>query len=178
MCTHKHTHTHTLLLLGCSVASAQPHTAAKSESNILCSPHVARPWPRPQWKLHISVTLSVHLSLCPFVCSLSVCLHVCLTIYLPVWLSASLFVSLSVLAWLPGYESTRLSAMCPSPVYLSSSICLSGELSHCMHTLTVCLAVLCCLYLSACCAFFLPLSLSECSVIKRNICSGSSRQQH
>lgn len=54
--------THTHLLLGCNVASAQPHSAAKSESNILCSPHVARPWPRPQWKLHISVTLSVLLS--------------------------------------------------------------------------------------------------------------------
>lgn len=53
----KHTQIHTLL--GYNVASVQPHSAAKSKSNILRSPHIAQAWPRPQWKLHITVTLSV-----------------------------------------------------------------------------------------------------------------------
>lgn len=57
----KHTHTHMHTLLGYNVASVQPRSAAKSTSNILRSPHFAQAWPRPQWKLHITVTLSVRL---------------------------------------------------------------------------------------------------------------------
>lgn len=39
-------------LLGYSVVSLQPHTAAKSRSNNLHSPPVARVKPRPPWKWH------------------------------------------------------------------------------------------------------------------------------
>lgn len=79
-----HTCTHFLVTLW----HQHNHSAARSESNLLCSPHVAQSWPQPQWKLHSAVTQSV-------VC-LHLCLHLCwcmshclLSIYPPVCMSAA-----------------------------------------------------------------------------------------
>lgn len=159
-------HIHTLL--GYNVALVQPSSAAKPESNILRSPHVAQGWPRPQMEI-IHHCNSVQTS----VCSLSVC-HVC-PFGFRLRLFAFLFISLSVLVLLPGYESLRLSAclLCAPLVFirLCLSVCLSADVSHQMHALSGC-----------------PLPFSQpcllvcvsvpATVIKRNICSGSSRQQH
>lgn len=179
--THTGTHTLTHSLLGYNVASAHPHSAAKSKSNILCSPHVAQAWLQPQWKLHITVTLSVCLCVCQYVC-LSGLGYICLPLCL----------YLSVLVWLPGYEFTRLSAslLCipfsVSPtVSLFICLCLSVCISIRLVVYTVCLSICQPLhfYMSACphvSLFSAVCLISErsASVIKRNICSGISRQQH
>lgn len=93
----EHTNTHTLL--GYNVASAQPHFAAKSESNILRSPHVAQAWPQPQMEIthHCnSVRPSVA---CQCVC-LSVNMSACLALDVSVHISVYISVSTCLAAWL------------------------------------------------------------------------------
>lgn len=85
-------------LLGYNVALVQPSSAAKHESNILRSPHIAQAWPWPQMEITHHCN-SVQMS----VCSLSVCLSV---------MSARLASSVSV--------SLRIS------VYISVSTCLAA----------------------------------------------------
>lgn len=77
--TNTHTFTHIHTLLGYNVASAQPHFAAKSESNILRSPHVAQAWPQPQMEITHHCN-----SVRPSVACQCVCVSVCLSICLPV----------------------------------------------------------------------------------------------
>ncbi len=109
----EHTHIHTLL--GYNVASAQPHFAAKSESNILRSPHVAQVWPWPQMEItHHCNTVR------PSVCSLSVCLRVSLSVNMSACLASDVSVRISVYisvstclaAWLWIFPPVCMSAMC------------------------------------------------------------------
>lgn len=159
-------HIHTLL--GYNVASAQPSSAAKPESNILRSPHVAQAWPRPQMEITHHCN-----SVQPSVCSLSVCLSVmsaCLASNASVRISVYISVSTCLAAWLWIYPPVCMSALYSSPVYLSLSVCLQMSHPGCIHSVRLSSA-------------FLPVCLLVCvsvpaPVIKRSICSGSSRQQH
>lgn len=89
---------HIHILLGYNVALVQPSSAAKPESNILCSPHVAQAWPWPQMEIthHCnSVQMSVR--------SLSVCLSVMsarLASSASVRISLYISVSTCLAAWL------------------------------------------------------------------------------
>lgn len=126
-------HIHTLL--GYNVASAQPSSAAKPESNILRSPHTAQAWPRPQMEITHHCN-----SFQPSVCSLSVC-HVCLSrsecvcphfcLYVCQYLSCCLAMNLS--ACLHVYF---VIVSC-----LFVFVCLSAGVSHWMQK--HCPAVLC-----------------------------------
>lgn len=156
--THARTHKHTLL--GYNVASAQPPTAAKSESNILCSPHIAQAWPSAPMEITHHCNF-VHASVaCLCVCT-SVS-SVCSLVRLQICVSTYLFISLSVLVWLPASESTRLSACLPCArllfICLWRSVCRSVR----EETYTVCPAVPCITAcLSACLNACMCLSLLQ-----------------
>jgi len=161
-------HTHTVL--GYNVTSAQPHYDARSKSNILRSPHVAWLWPQSQWKLHITVIMSAP-SLCPSVACQCICQFICLSVFRGVSL---LLISFLVLVWQPGYEFTHVSAIPQSARLLDLpwSVCRSVTLHSYSVLLSFALLPVC---LHVCCLLFPE---SSASAIKRNICSGSSRQQH
>lgn len=89
---------HIHMLLGYNVALVQPSSAARPESNILRSPHVARAWPWPQMEITHHCN-SVQTS----VCSLSVRLSVMsarLASSASVHISVYISVSTCLAAWL------------------------------------------------------------------------------
>lgn len=114
------------------------------------------------------------------VCRLSVGLSVCQSVSKYICLSglggvcASLFISLLVLVWLTGYESARL--VCYVVLYcLFAFVCqwICHTANKYPHPMAVRLAV--CLS-PALLAALSALLNAPASAIKRNICSGSSRQ--
>lgn len=133
--------THTLL--GYNVASAQPSSAAKHESNILRSPHVAQAWPRPQMEIthHCnSVPTSVcSLSVCQVCPSSSVCVCPRFCLYLCQYLSGSLVMNL------PACLHVCLSLVCLSVCLQTSHAgythSTSGSPLHFYPSLAPCLCV-------------------------------------
>lgn len=141
-----HTYTHSLVTMW-----RQHIHALLPKLNLISHIHLTLPRPgqRPQWKLHITVTLSVCLSEVCLRGRLSICQPVCpsgFQLRLPA--SVCIFVCTCLAAW-----------VCAHPLF----ICL--RLSIRLSFYTVCLPACACLS-----------ALLRASVIKSNICSGSSRQ--
>lgn len=154
-------HTHFLVTMW-----RQRNQALLPNMNPISCVHLTLPRPGlgPKWKLHITVTLSQRpsvacLSVCQVCLSSSVCVCPRFCLYLCQYLSGSLV--------------TNLPALPACLFVFGLSVCL--QMSHAGYTHSP----------PGCPLAFLPISLSAClcvcppaPVIKRNICSGSSRQQH
>lgn len=151
-------HTHFLVTMW-----RQRNQALLPNMNPISCVHLTLPRPGlgPKWKLHITVTLSQR----PSVACLSV-KSACLAPHASVHASVYISVSTCLEAWLWIYP--------PACMFVCLwSVCLSANVSCRIHTFSVWLS-----------SAFLPISLclsvclSPAPVIKTNICSGSSRQQH